>query len=93
MSRMNTYYLSDMLDNIIEHIDNGRTVFLQWECPKCRDKITADEPIKLVLHDGIEKVALYKSYRHSERDNGEICNTLVALEAKAFNYMVMMELR
>lgn len=87
---MNTYYISEMLDDMIKHVQGGATVHLQWECPKCHDKITADDPIKLVWHNGEHKVALYKSYRHSERDNGEICDTLVSLEAKAFNYLVML---
>jgi hypothetical protein len=90
---LNTYYLEDLLDNIIAHINNGATVFLKWQCPKCGDKITADNPIRLVIQNGEQKVALYKNYRHSERENGVMCDTLVTLDAKAFNYMVMLGLR
>lgn len=86
---MKTYYIKEMLDGIFDHIKAGHTVYLQWLCPECGEKVTASDPLRLVvdLHDGEEKVALHVTYRHDD------CNTSVSLDDKAYNFMLLMGFR
>ena len=91
---MNTYYAADMTENILRHVLNGATVHLQWKCMGCGDKITADDPISLVLNEqGETCVALHRSYLHTAKDDGSLCGVSTPITAKAFNFMVIMGIR
>lgn len=84
--------IADLLDNMLMHIDLGHTVWLQWECVGCHEKITADEPVSTVLRNGETCIALHKSYLHTTKDNGELCGVSTPLTAQAFNFMLAITL-
>jgi hypothetical protein len=93
MSSMNKYTIGELIPNISRHMDANHTVWLQWECQGCHEKITADNAIAEVFEKGEKCIALYKNYLHSVKDDGSVCGVSTPITAKAFNFMVAMELR
>ena len=90
------HYVNEMIEEIYAHIKCGNEIHLQWECMGCHEKVTSDDPMKLVLNDkGEECVAFHKAYLHTTDtlNNETFCGVSTPVTAKAFNFMIIMGLK
>jgi|SoiMetStandDraft_5_1073268.scaffolds.fasta_scaffold423813_2 hypothetical protein len=78
---------------IFDHLRKGHVVFIKWVCPKCGERVSGTEPLKIIPHPdhpGQKVVAFPPGYRHDERDNGEPCGQLVDIHTWKFGFSVIM---
>ena len=76
MATYNDFEIEEMLPKIDELIRSGVLVYLKWTCPKCGERVTANEP----------NTYRTQGYQHEERLDGIICGEWYY--GTKFNYLV-----
>lgn len=81
---------SQIATPIFESMKLGYVVLMKWTCPGCGERVTADEPLKLMVYEGRQVVAFPPGYIHTEKDDHTPCGESVDTQKYRFGFTLIM---